>query len=221
MSIITDGLTALTKLKPIAWLIETVIEGLGHIKWKLREKDRLTVQELRTLREKLTPHYYILVSKNKNHLSSYLVSLGNLFLTGKWSYWGHVFMNLEDEIKSDDDFRFVEAVAEGVKYSSFEEVFACNAVALLKPKAMSLDAFAKILDAAAASYVGRPYDNLFNLASDSNLSCVELVRDILKAAPDYDKNFANFEAMIAKRKNLTPQMFYDCEDFEIVYEVRH
>jgi hypothetical protein len=40
------------------------------------------------------------------------------------------------------------------------------------------------------------------------------------AEPDYQENFANFEKMIKERKNLTPQMFYDCPDFEVVYEVR-
>lgn len=220
MSIATI-LSSLTKLKPVAWFLETGIKVLGSIHWRLDEEDRIQPAELQVLREKMEKHYYILVSKNKNHFSSFLVSLGNFFLTGKWSYWGHVFMNLEDTVTADDDFRFVEAVSTGVKYSTFEQVFFCNAVALLKPKSMELDQFTAILDKAAAQYAGRPYDNLFNLQSDSALSCVELIRDILKQEPNYETDFANLEAMIAKKKNLTPQMFYDCPDFTIVYEVRH
>jgi hypothetical protein len=213
-------LSSLTKLKPVAWVLNGVIKILGSIKWKLSAGDQLSAAELSELRNRLATHYYILVSQNKNHFSSYLVSLGNFFLTGKWSFWGHVFMNLEDGVSADTDFRFVEAVSEGVKYSTFEEVFACNAVALLKPKAMKLEEFTAVLDKAAAQYAGRPYDNLFDLASDSNLSCVELIRDILKQEPNYETDFANLEAMIAKRKNLTPQMFYDCEDFMVTYEIR-
>jgi hypothetical protein len=220
MSIATI-LSSLTKLKPVAWFLETCIKGLGKIHWRLDEEDRIQPAELQILREKMEKHYYILVSKNKNHFSSFLVSLGNFFLTGKWSYWGHVFMNLEDTVTADDDFRFVEAVSVGVKYSTFKQVFYCNAVALLKPKSMELDQFAAILDKAAAQYAGRPYDNLFNLQSDSALSCVELIRDILKQEPNYETDFANLEAMIAAKKNLTPQMFYDCPDFTVVYEVRH
>jgi hypothetical protein len=220
MSIAT-ALSKLTKLKPVAWFLELCIEALGSIHWRLAPEDRIQEYEKNVLREKLTKHYFILVSKNKNHFSSFMVALGNFFLTGKFSYWGHVFMNLEDGVETDADFRFVEAVAAGVKYSTFEEVTFCNAIALLKPKSMNLEDFTAILDKAAAQYAGRPYDNLFNLASDSNLSCVELVRDILSQEPNYATDFANLEAMIAKKKNLTPQMFYDCPDFEIVYEVRH
>jgi hypothetical protein len=219
MSIATV-LQSLTKLKPVAWVINGVITILGSFKWKLSAKDQLTAAELQELRSRLGPHYYILVSQNKNHLSAYLVSLGNFFLTGKWSFWGHVFMNLEDTVSNDGDFRFVEAVAEGVKFSSFEEVMDCNAIALLKPKSMKLEEFTAVLDKAAEMYNGRPYDNLFDLASDSNLSCVELIRNILKQEPNYEVDFSNLEAMIAKRKNLTPQMFYDCPDFEVTYEIR-
>jgi hypothetical protein len=219
MSIAT-ALSSLTKLKPVAWVIEGAIKVLGSIHWRLAPRDRLTDEDRAFLRQVLKPHYYILVSQSKNHLSTWLVSLGNFFLAGKFSFWSHVFMNLEDEVKTDEDFRFAEAVAEGVKYSSFDEVFACNAVALLKPKCLRLEEFTDLLDAGAAKYVGRKYDNLFDLASAERLSCVEFVRDVLKELPNYAEDFKNLEAMIADRKNLTPQMFYDCPDFEVVWEKR-
>jgi hypothetical protein len=38
--------------------------------------------------------------------------------------------------------------------------------------------------------------------------------------PDYEVRFRRFEDLIQKRKNLTPQMFYECDDFEVVFEVR-
>ena len=219
MSIAT-ALQSLTKYKPVAAVVNFMISALGHIKWPLSRKHRLNDEDIVIIRELLKKDYYIIASRNSNHLSAYMVSFGSMLLTGKPAYWGHVFMNLEDEVRHDDDFRFVEAVAQGVKFSPFDEVFACTGAALLKPKNITLKAWTELLDEAAETYVGRPYDNLFNLASDSNLSCVELVRDILSKTPDYDKNFAAFEQMIATEKNLTPQMFYDCSDFEVVYEAR-
>jgi uncharacterized protein YycO len=128
-------------------------------------------------------------------------------------------MNLEDEVNSDNDFRLIEATGSGTHYSPFDLVFRVHGVVLLKPKNMSAEHWTKVMDK-ANSELGKPYDSLFDLRNDQRLSCVELVRSALMAEPDYEKNFANFEAMIKSRKNLTPQMFYECEDFEIVYEVR-
>lgn len=221
MSFVTDGLTALTKFKPFAVIIDFSITLLGKIHWRLPRHDRMTEEDKQFLRETLAKNYFVILTQNKNHFSAYLVSLGNFFLTGKFSFWSHALMNLEDEVQADSDFRLVEAVSDGVKFSSFDEVFKCNAVALLKPKSLSLAEWTGVLDTAALQYVGRKYDNLFDLADDNKLSCVELVRNILRGLPNYSENFKNFEALIAKRKNLTPTMFYECEDFEVVYEKRH
>jgi len=129
-------------------------------------------------------------------------------------------MNLEDEVKTDDDFMLIEAIGSGVTETPFKDVFNVNGVVLLKPKNLTINKWTAILDRAKTE-LGKPYDNLFDLKNDKALSCVELVRVALQADPDYATNFAEFERMIKKEKNLTPQMFYDCSDFEIVYEVRH
>jgi len=194
------------------------VEALGKIHWKA--KNTLTAEEQDKIRQRLKGNYYIMLSRRNNHLSTYMISFANFVLSGKWSYWSHAFMNAEDEVTSDEDFRIVEAIGLGVEYTPFAKVFDCNSVALLKPRSMSIDDWTAILDK-AKSEVGKPYDNLFDLKNDNALSCVELVRTALMADPDYYTSFANFEALIKKRKNLTPQMFYDCEDFEVVYEVRH
>lgn len=217
---VADILASLAKVKPVGATLEFIIKQLGKIGWELAPKHQLTTSDLEDLRTKLTKNYYIVVSRNRSHLSAYLVGLGNFFLTGKFSYWSHVFMNLENTVNTDADFRFVEADQFGVKYSTFADITKVNAIALIKPKCMTLDNWTKVLDQAAAQYIGRPYDNLFDLSNDTRLSCVELVRNVLRALPDYDTNFANFEAMIASRKNLTPTMYYDCPDFTVVYEVR-
>jgi hypothetical protein len=218
---VADILSKLAKVKPIGAVLDWIINTLGKIDWHMPANKRLRPEDLQALRDRLAPHYYVMVTRNGSHLSAYLVGLGNFLLTGKFSYWSHVLMNLENTVVTDADFRFVEADRYGVKYSTFADITKVNAIALLKPKALSLDDWTKVLDDAAAQYVGRPYDNLFDLANDSRLSCVELVRDILMKLPNYATDFANFEAMIASKHNLTPTMYYECPDFEIVYEVRH
>lgn len=144
-------------------------------------------------------------------------------------------MNLEDTAFNMKDFRIVdvdttisttahervliEAVGAGTHITPFNSVFDCHAVALLKPKSMTLEKWTSVLDK-ARSELGKKYDTLFNLADDKEVSCVELVRSILMAEPNYAVDFAIFEAMIKKHGNLDPQMYYECSDFEVVFEVR-
>lgn len=196
--------------------VETV-EFFGKIHW--RAKNLLTNEDQDVIRQYLIPNYYIIVTRRNNHLSTYMIAFANFVLRGKFSYWSHVLMNLEDEVKDDNDFLLIEAIGKGVSISHFASVFDCNSVALLKPKNMSVDRWTAVLDRAKTN-VGKGYDNLFDLKSDKEMSCVELVRNALQADPDYDSNFAEFERMIRESKNLTPQMFYDCSDFEVVYEIR-
>lgn len=196
------------------WVVITI----GEIRWKY--KKGLTVAELSEIRNLLTPNYYIILTRRNNHLSTFFVGLASWVVSGKWSYWAHALMNLEDEVKSDNDFRLIEATGAGTHYSTFEDVFKVHGVVLLKPKNMSIEYWTAVMDK-ATQQLGKPYDSLFDLKNDQRLSCVELVRTALMAEPDYEKNFPHFEKMICDNKNLTPQMFYDCEDFEVVYEIRH
>jgi hypothetical protein len=193
---------------------------IGKINWVT--KKTLTPEEFDEIRKLLVDNYYIIASRHNGHLSTYAIEIAHCVLTGKRGYYGHVFMNLEDTVESDDSYRFIEATGTGVHYSGFSAVFdnQTSSVALLKPKYMPLSDWTAVLDA-SKTYLGRPYDTLFNLADDNALSCVELVRDALKGDPDYLTNFANFEAMISADGNLDPQMFLECPDFEVVWEKRH
>lgn len=130
-------------------------------------------------------------------------------------------MNLEDDVNSETDFRLMEATsATGVAYAPFGEVFDCDSVALLKPKSMPLTEWTVVMDN-LKTHEGKKYDTVYELADATKMSCVELVRTALMATPNYYTNFANFEKMVVKAKNLDPHMFYTCGDFEVVYEVRH
>lgn len=200
--------------KIVAWFILTI----GKVHWAA--KDTLTAEEQAAIRALLIPNYYVILTHRNNHLSTFFTEFANFFLTGKWGYWTHALMNMEDEVKDDKDFRLIESVGVGTKFTPFDEVFDCHGVCILKPKNLPVAEWTGILDK-AKSELGKPYDTLFNIANDNELSCVELVRAALMAEPNYITNFANFEATIAKYHNkLSPDMYYGNDDFEIVYEVR-
>jgi hypothetical protein len=206
-------------------LVEKVIIGIGKIHWS--SSTQISAADQEKIKELLVDNYFVILSHRKNHLSTFFVGLANFVLTFKWGYWSHALMNLEDEVQTKSDFRIVgmndraliEATGEGVHITPFDKVFDAHGIALLKPKSMTLDEWTAVLDK-AKDQIGKPYDTLFDLADDKALSCVELVRVILQAQPNYETDFANFEALIKKRKNLTPSMFVECPDFGIVYKVR-
>lgn len=190
---------------------------IGKIQWA--PSNELTLQQQAVIREMLANDYYLILTRRKNHLSTYAIGFVDFIKTGKYGYYGHILMNTEDRINQDSDFRLVEAIGTGVQYTPFEYVFNVNAVALLKPKGITIEEWTKVMDS-TKDYVGRPYDTIFDLLDASEMSCVELVRAALMWLPDYDERFANFEKMITEEKVLTPDMFYNCPDFEIVYEIR-
>ena len=199
-------------------LIKSITLWFGKVSWK--PKNLLTIEEQKVISDLLAPNYYIILTRRNNCLSTYMIMLANFVVTGKFGYWDHALMNMEDTVINNIDFKLVEAVGTGVAYTTFDKVFDCNSVAILKSKHMDIKQWTAVLDKARTE-VGKPYDTLFDLTKDNALSCVELVRTALMAETDYDTDFANFEALILKYRNLTPQMFYDCGDFEIVYEIRH
>lgn len=210
-----------------------IILSIGKIHWPskrfISQADRAKIKSM------LVDDYFVILTYRKNHLSTYFIGIANLFVTGKWARWTHALMNLEDSVQNLQDFRItpmdkkvqlttrdrvlIESIGEGSIVSPFEKVFDVHGVALLKPKGVTLDEWRSIMDK-AKEQMGKPYDTLFNLADDKHLSCVELVRTVLMDLPNYELRFRRFEDLIQKHGNLTPQMYYDCGDFEVVFEVR-
>lgn len=199
-------------------LFEKVIILIGKVKWKL--KTPMTDQDKQQIRQLLGPNHYVIVTRRKNHLSTYFINLADFLLSGKWGYYSHTLINIEDDVKSDEDFRLIEAIGKGVVITPFDKVFNCSSVAILKPRGMTAEKWTNVFEK-AKSQLGKPYDNLLDLYEDSELNCVELVRNALMTEPNYHNDFAHFEKMIAKHGRLTPQMFYNCPDFEIVWESKH
>lgn len=195
---------------------EWFVELITPIKWK--PKKTLKEPQLSEIRAALTTDYYIIATRRTNFLTSFFINLGHFLLTGRWGFYTHVLMNLEDEVKADNDFRLIEATTHGTKYSTFEQVFTgVNAVGLIKPHSMTVEEWTACMDA-AKEHLGKPYDNLFNVKNDLEINCVELVRLALMALPDYSTRFANFEKLLSKKGTLTPSMFAECKDFH-VYKV--
>lgn len=205
---------------------EKILNPIAKVNWtKAREKVtgrafNLTECDLDILRQALASNYYIICTRRSSNMSTYLISLANIVKTGKPSHYSHVLMNLEgDDPLTDDDYQLYESTGDGVHLSPFSKVFDCDSVCLLRPKHVDGRHWEGVVDAAKAT-LGRQYDNWFDLKDDTRMSCVELARYCLQALPDYEKKFAKFEAEIARVGNLTPQMFYDSEDFEKVIEFR-
>lgn len=170
------------------------------------------------LAAKLASGYYIILTGSKHHLSSVMVSLLSWLKTGKWAKYSHVLMNCDNitDPANRGGFKFVEATAKGVDYATFDSVFECDRVCILTPKNVSNEEWTKIIDS-LLSELGRPYDDLFDLADSSRLSCVEVVLNALKSG-DYADDFKNLDAMIKNEGNLIPQMYRECEDFVVDFE---
>ena len=204
----------ITIIKRLASLF---VQPLGRIGWTAkREIDDATKEKIKAM---LKDDYYIILTRRSNFLSTYMIAIVELFLTGKFAYWSHSVMNLENTVTDIKDFRLMEATGVGVHYSEFDKIFNVQSVVLLKPANMTLSEWTSTLDDAEAQ-IGKPYDSLFDIYDESKLSCIELTRKILMGSPNYAEDFKHFEAKIKKYKNLSPQMLYDCEDFEVVLEVK-
>lgn len=203
-----------------------VLKVFGKINWNFiyaffgESYYKLTSHESDLIFEELSNNHFLILTRRKTHLTTYLIGLSDLFLRGKWGYWTHGAMNIEGDISFRLDVKIVEAIGEGVKISEFKDVFDCDSVCLLVPKGFSADDWSKAL-AVACNQIGKDYDTLFDVNDPNTLSCVELVRVALMGVPDYFERYACFEKMIKEEKNLTPQMLYDCPDFEIWLEIRH
>jgi hypothetical protein len=147
-----------------------------------------------------------------------VVSFLSWVKTGIWANYTHVLMNCDSITDPADrqSFKFVEATATGVHYSTFDEIFACDSVCLLTPMNIDNTEWTKIIDALLKQQ-GKPYDDLFDLSDDTHVSCVELVLNALKAV-NYKEEFSNLDELITKEKNLVPQMYRICTDFVVKYE---
>jgi hypothetical protein len=78
--------------------------------------------------------------------------------------------------------RILEAMSEGVVFTSIEHSAAADSLAVLRPRLSKAARAAAILR--AFHYAGRPYDFDFDFLTDSALVCTELVYKAYEPAPD-------------------------------------
>lgn len=181
-------------------------------------------------RDLMSSNVLLWVSRRDTHLTTYLISLGDFLLSLKvwikngfkgkkprWGFWSHAFFNY-------DNNEIVEAVAKGVQRHYFDNAFDCDAVAALIPKNLSASEWNDLQPLIAdemLKQLGKKYDGIFDISNDDKVSCIELVRVILRnKVHNYELKFADFETMIKLYKNVTPQMLYESKDFKVVWEVR-
>ena len=156
-----------------------------------------------------------------SHLTTFFIGIATLIKTGKWAKYTHAFVNIEgDAIDSDEDFRIIEATGSGVHYSTFMEVFDCDAVMLRVPRGVTPDDWAIMINKVLKDGLGKPYDTLFDVMNDMELSCVEVIWIMLGAIPDCEKYIPDLLKEVRRIGNLTPQMLADTPDFETVLEIR-
>lgn len=192
------------------------LTGKGH---------NLTLEDWFDIRDQLNNGYYIILTRRNTHLTTYGISLAHFALTGKFGHYSHALCNVEPLKKAIGplefftDFRFMEAIKKGVIYSNWFKVFDCDSICILKPKYYTQEEF----DSCVSSIyddLGKQYDKRLNVHDMSQMSCVELARERMLHLPDYHEKMRVFEYMIKNEKNLTPQMFRDCPDFEVVLEIK-
>ncbi len=77
--------------------------------------------------------------------------------------------------------RILEAISEGVSFTSLEHSAAADSLAVLRPRLSKREKAEAILR--AFHYSGRPYDFNFDFSTDSSLVCSELVYKVYEASP--------------------------------------
>lgn len=78
--------------------------------------------------------------------------------------------------------RILEAISEGVSFTSLEYSGAADSIGVLRPRLAKPEKALAILR--AFHYVGRPYDFNFDFETDSSLVCSELIYKAYEPAPD-------------------------------------
>jgi hypothetical protein len=106
----------------------------------------------------------------------------------------------------------IEAVSEGVQFSSLQESASADYIGVMRPRLSKLD-IAKAVDE-AFHYLGRPYDFNFDFLTDSSIVCSELIYKIYQEGPD-KKGIDLKLREIAGRKAMPPNDMVEKFDREL------
>ncbi len=175
---------------------------------------------------------YIWLSRRKTHLTTYLISLADFalgiiqwikrkqaFPKLNFSKYTHAFFNIDDDL-------LLEAIGKGVIESYFDDVFDCDWICAAKISGLhdhEWEAISIRMASNGLKQLGKKYDTIFNLDSDNELSCIELIRVMIVEAignDRYAETMMDFQSLIQKSGNLTPQMLRDSNSFEVILEIK-
>jgi len=96
--------------------------------------------------------------------------------------------------------RIIEAISEGVSFTSLEHTLDCDSVAVLRPKLNRIEK-ARALTR-AFHYAGRPYDFNFDFSTDAQLVCTELLYKSYEPADGFQGLVLSTVEMLGRR--VTP-----------------
>lgn len=200
---------------------------IGKIHWEglhrrfYGRRYMLNTEDWLEIKDVLSKGYFIILTRRKTHLSTFACALAHFFLTGRWGYYSHALVNVDEDRATYgfNDFKFMEAIGSGVQFSKWHEVFSCDSVCILKPRWYTIDELNASIGVGMED-IGKSYDDRFKVYDDMEMSCVEVARKRMSSLPLYSEKMRVFEYMIQNEKNLTPEMFRECPDFEVLLEIR-
>lgn len=188
--------SALRALFPVQ---KGVAEWMGDTRVARHGRALITAAQIAGLKTRLEPGD-ILLERREWYLS-------NIGLPG---FWPHAALYVGDAEERRRYFggeapelrnvpagaRVIEAISEGVSFTTLEYSAAADSLAVLRPRLSKREKAAAI--ARAAHYVGRPYDFDFNFDTDASLVCSEV---IYRA---YEDRIRFPVAEVAGRKTMPP-----------------
>ena len=130
----------------------------------------------------------------------------------------------ETSLKPGEDshaVRVVEAISEGVSFTTLEHSAECDSLVVLRPK-LAKSEKAQAL-ARAFHYAGRPYDFNFDFATDSELVCTELVYKAYESAAGFRGLTFPLVEMLGRKatpaNEIARQFDAQCETAEQQFEL--
>ncbi|MEI6083632.1 MAG: YiiX/YebB-like N1pC/P60 family cysteine hydrolase [Verrucomicrobiota bacterium] len=164
-----------------------VSEWMGDTKVHRQNRSLISAKQIAALAPRLEPGD-ILLERREWYLS-------NIGLPGFWPHAALYIgtpeerrdLQIEDELQSKypdayrrslqlehgHPYRLLEAISEGVSFTTLEHSADCDALAVLRPRLPNSEKAKAIVR--AFHYAGRPYDFNFDFATDATLVCTELV----------------------------------------------
>lgn len=204
-------------------MYEKIMTFFAHVRWEwliriYKNPSYISLSDKEEIKKLIQEENYIFLTFDPYSFSGMFVIFGTLVKTGRIPEYTHALINLD--LDPEDEYEFVEATSLGVNPSSFEYALGkAKKVCILRFKNYQTNVI-KLGVEHVRKNIGKGYDFGFNLSDSSKMTCVELVWDLIKTFPDYEEKCKFLKFLIEYEGQLTPQMFRDCPDLEVVLEIK-